>query len=178
MLTILAPPDAAVIPLVGVLEQFAEVLAGLPAADYLRKPVGVVPSSVGGHVRHCLDHVEALLGALDRGRIDYDHRARGTAIEADRDAALGLLRCQITRLLAARLDLGRSLRLSALLSPDAPPVEVTTTLGRELAFVLSHTIHHGALLAVMVKLLGGAVPPRFGYAPATLAYEGGGACAH
>jgi len=61
-------------------------------------------------------------------------------------------------------------QMVALLSPASPPVVVTTSLGRELAFVLSHTVHHSALVAVMVKLLGNMVPERLGYAPATIAY--------
>jgi hypothetical protein len=49
-------------------------------------------------------------------------------------------------------------------------VHVETTVGREFAFVLSHTVHHNALIAVIAKLLGVQVPERFGYAPSTLAY--------
>ncbi len=52
----------------------------------------------------------------------------------------------------------------------APSIAVPTSLGRELAFVMSHTIHHNALIGVIAKLLGIDVPERFGYAPSTLAY--------
>jgi hypothetical protein len=55
-------------------------------------------------------------------------------------------------------------------SSAGPPVEVETTLGRELAFVLSHTVHHNALIDVIAKTLGVLVPDRFGYAPSTIAH--------
>ena len=43
-----------------------------------------------------------------------------------------------------------------------------STVGRELAYVLSHTIHHNAIIGSMVKALGGVLPERFGYAPSTV----------
>ena len=163
------PP--AVVPLVGVLRQTAALLESLTDEQYARKPVGVVPSSIGGHVRHCLDHVEALLRGVGDGLLDYDRRERGTDVERSRTAALETIRRQERQLLDFPWPDGRSpLRLSVLLSPDAPPAVVLSSLGRELAFALSHTIHHGALIAVMAKLLGVAVPADFGYAPSTLAH--------
>ena len=163
------PP--AVVPLVGVLRQTAALLGTLTDDQYARKPVGVVPSSVGGHVRHCLDHVDALLRGAGDGLLDYDRRERGTDVERSRTAALESIRRQERQLLDLPWPSGhRPLRLSVLVSPDAPPSVVLSSLDRELAFTLSHTIHHGALIAVMAKLLGVAVPPAFGYAPSTLAH--------
>jgi uncharacterized damage-inducible protein DinB len=42
-----------------------------------------------------------------------------------------------------------------------------TTRRRELAFVISHTVHHQALIAVLVALAGGEIPEAFGLAPTT-----------
>ena len=163
------PP--AVVPLVGVLRQTAALLESLTDEQYARKPVGVVPSSIGGHVRHCLDHVEALLRGAGDGLLDYDRRERGTDVERSRTAALETMRRQECQLLSFPWPEGRHpLHLSVLVSPDAPPTVVVSSLDRELAFALSHTIHHGALIAVMAKLLGVPVPPDFGYAPSTLAH--------
>ncbi|MCI0358223.1 MAG: DinB family protein [Planctomycetaceae bacterium] len=152
-------------------QELATVLDSLTDAQYRQKPVGVVPSSIGGHIRHCLDHVESLLVAARTGQLNYDHRERGTDVESCRQAALRAIERQggqLQRL--AGLSASFSVQMVALLSPASPPVVVTTSLGRELAFVLSHTVHHSALVAVMVKLLGNMVPERFGYAPATIAY--------
>ena len=78
----------AAVALVAVLRQLAELLGAMTDEDYARKPVGVVASSVGGHVRHNLDHVAALLEAVATGELDYDCRARGTPVETCRRAAL------------------------------------------------------------------------------------------
>ena len=66
--------------------------------------------------------------------------------------------------------------LTILLDPAGEPTRVDTTLGRELAFVISHTIHHNALIAILVKLLGHSVPATFGYAPSTIAHREKRAC--
>jgi uncharacterized damage-inducible protein DinB len=46
-------------------------------------------------------------------------------------------------------------------------VRVRTSLARELVFVLQHTIHHQATVAVLLAGRGVAVPPTFGLAPST-----------
>jgi uncharacterized damage-inducible protein DinB len=169
---------AAILPIVAVLRQLADVIRAMTDEQYRRKPVGVVSSNVGGHVRHCLDHVEALLAGVEEGEVNYDHRRRGTEVETNREAALEVIRRQQRQLLAFPLHSERRpLRLSAMVSSCLPPTEVETTVGRELAFVLSHTVHHNALIAVMAQTLGIPVPERFGYAPSTIAHLEKAACA-
>ena len=162
---------AAILPIVAVLRQLADVIRAMTEEQYRRKPVGVVSSNVGGHVRHCLDHVEALLAGVEEREVNYDRRRRGTEVETNREAALEVIRRQERQLLAFPLHSERRpLRLSAMVSSCLPPTEVETTVGRELAFVLSHTVHHNALIAVMALTLGVGVPDRFGYAPSTIAH--------
>lgn len=166
------------VPLVAVLRQLGDLVRSLTDEQYVQNPVGVVPSSIGGHLRHNLDHVDAFLASVGRGAIDYDQRARGTEIEGNRQAALAAMRRQAEDLLAfARVGGDEPLRLRTLVSATAAPVEVETSLGRELAFILSHTIHHNALIAVMAKLLGVPLPERFGYAPSTIAHLEKATCA-
>src|SRR5262249_15494135 len=152
--------------LIAALDQLRDLIEALTDGQYARKPVGVVSSNVGGHVRHCLDHVESLLAGVPTGRLDYDRRQRGTEVQTRRRAALDVTARQTRQLLALTgSPWHRPLRLSALLDSAGEPVEVRTSLGRELAFVLSHTVHHNALIAVIAKTLGVSLPERFGYAP-------------
>jgi uncharacterized damage-inducible protein DinB len=156
-------------PLITLLEQLRALLHDLSDQQYTQRPAGPVESSVGAHVRHCLDHVRALARAIETGTIDYDTRERNTAVESDREAASGEIMA-LMRSLAALPDAwaGCSLEMSVLLSADEAPVRVSTTIGRELAFVLNHTIHHNAIIGIAVRALGGRLPERFGYAPSTL----------
>src|SRR5688500_2178774 len=91
-------PDSPARPIEMLLRELGEVIEPLTDGQYVQKPVGVMPGSVGGHVRHCLDHVTALLGALETGWLDYDHRERGTPVENSREAALFAIRCAETHL--------------------------------------------------------------------------------
>jgi uncharacterized damage-inducible protein DinB len=151
--------------------QLADVIESLTDEQYVQKPVGVIPSSIGGHVRHCLDHVEALLSAATSGDLNYEHRQRGTSMEFSRETALACIDQQEQRLKAlADIPNSRRLRMTVRVTSSDPTIEVVTSLGRELSFVLSHTIHHSALISAMVAMLGGSVPDRFGYAPSTIAY--------
>jgi uncharacterized damage-inducible protein DinB len=170
--------STAVDALVATQRQLAEVVAHMSDGQYQQRPVGEVASSVGSHVRHCLDHLTALLDAARTGSLNYDDRRRDTQIERSRHAALTEMRDQERRLLElSALPSERRLCLTTLVSCDASPIVVRTSLGRELAFVLSHSIHHGALIAVMARSLQAHVPQRFGYAPATLASMDGRRCA-
>jgi uncharacterized damage-inducible protein DinB len=172
------PTSPAAAALLAVLRQLGDLLESLTDEQYTQKPVGVVPSSIGGHVRHCVDHVESLLASVDSGAIDYDQRTRGTDVERCRRAAQAALRRLESPVVAlAKLPSVMLLWLSVLPSSAAPASEVRTSLGRELAFVLSHTIHHNALIGVMARLLGVPVPGRFGYAPSTIAYLEQKSCA-
>ncbi len=168
-------PEAADLtqPLVGVLQQLRDVVTTVNDRQYRQHPVGPVESSIGGHVRHCLDHINALVNVVQgRSRVlNYDRRERGTPIESDRRAALERIADLQDDLAGLLASPDESVQLCTLLSPDQPPIETPSSVGRELSFVLSHTIHHNALIATMLKLLGCTIPQGLGLAPSTLAYR-------
>jgi len=78
--------------LAGCLTDVARLLEVTPDLDYLARPEGGVSGSVGAHVRHCLDHVRAVLDAAEGARLSYDHRERDTALEDDRTRGILALR--------------------------------------------------------------------------------------
>ncbi len=171
-------PSPQVFALIQGVRQLRHVLCTLSDDQYARKPVGHFNSSVGGHVRHSLDHIRSLLAAVDGGLLDYDERERDTRIETSRGAALEELDAfeRALQKIPARA-LGRMLSLRTMLTSDGLSVDAQTSVGRELAFVLSHTIHHNALVAAMLHELGVTPPADFGYAPSTVAYLNDKACA-
>lgn len=171
-------PDA-VGPLVAVLRQLAGLVERLTDDQYTRPPEPLASSPIGSHVRHNLDHVAALLTALRTGRLDYDDRDRTSAVGRSRAAALDAIdRLEDDLLAVPWADVPEEgLALSALVSPDRPPVRTRTTVERELAFVVSHTVHHNALIAVLARLVGAEPPADFGYAPSTLAHLRSRPCA-
>ncbi len=168
------PPGAAANPfvtLVASLDQLAEVIRAASDDQYVRSPVGVIPGSLGGHVRHCLDHVAALCAGVPTCRIDYDRRERGTPVETSRASALHAVEALRDRIAAMDAStLTREVRVTTMLAEDGTHLESASSLGREVVFVLSHTVHHGALMLAICRKLDVAVPERFGFAPSTLAH--------
>ena len=147
------------------------MIEGLNDEQYGLKQEAVFGGAIGGHVRHSLDHVQSIIDAMQTGTLDYDHRLRGTKVESDRWAALDVIRRLVAQLGGAKYEgLDRELKLRSIVSAEMDTMEVTTTLSRELIYVLSHTVHHNAMIAAMARTLGGWVPQRFGFAPSTLAH--------
>lgn len=160
------------------MRQLRELLVRMNDEQYARKPVGHFKSSVGGHVRHSLDHVRALIACRETGLLNYDERERDTDVEYRRAAAIVELQNverELGRLSEAALQ--RPLMLRAMLTADGVSIEAATSFGRELAFVVSHTIHHNALITAMLHLLGVSPPDNFGLAPSTIAHLHEAACA-
>jgi uncharacterized damage-inducible protein DinB len=146
--------------------QLADLLEGTSDDTYVRRP-GEVSGAIGAHVRHVLDHVKVLADRPAHRCLTYDHRERDTAIEHDRRRGIDALRdaAEAARVME-RQDDGPIL-LEAVVEHGQPPVAVETSLAREVVFALQHTIHHQAIIALLLHHDGVATPSRFGYAPAT-----------
>jgi len=153
------------------LDELADLLEATTDETYVWKPDGGVSGSIGAHIRHVLDHVRVLVERPVQRTVTYDRRQRDTAIEHSRQDGISTLR-RIAYRLRAAMDAPHDemLVLEALVERDRPPIAVTTSLARELVFVLQHTIHHQAIIAVLLHEIGIATPAQFGYAPSTLAH--------
>jgi uncharacterized damage-inducible protein DinB len=147
------------------------MLTSLPDDIYSRPCADVFNSTIGGHMRHTLDHYSAFMQGLGGGRIDYDARERGTAIETDREAAIALSR----RLAAFMESLGEAdleRELFIRMDDGGDSSWSRTSLRRELQFLLSHTIHHYALIVSIATRYGVSdFPENFGIAPSTLHFH-------
>ena len=167
-LAIRAAQASPVSALRGRLEELMRLLLTLPAEAYTAR-TSRVSGSIGEHVRHVLDHVSSLVGACPSAVLSYDHRARGTPVETEPGAAVR----EMMRLDAALERWGdRSLdepvSVAAVVSTNGHSANGWSTLARELAFVMSHTIHHQAIVALLLEQQGTNVADeRFGYAPST-----------
>lgn len=149
------------------LRRLAAAVRPLTEAQYARRELRS-SGSIGAHVRHCLDHVCALERGMAIGEVCYDHRQRDTVVEHDVQLGISRLQRAVSRISA--LDdrfLNRPLTLRAEVSEDGCVIRVPTSVGRELAFVISHTIHHSALVAVLLELAELDVPLRLGMAATT-----------
>jgi uncharacterized damage-inducible protein DinB len=149
------------------LEQGIALLRRLPAAQYAAPCASCFNSSIGGHIRHNYDHFACFLDGLPRGEVDYDARARDLRVETD--PAHAALQLAATARALGELDsaaLVSDLRVTADGGSGAR-AWTRSTPARELQFLVSHTIHHYAMIAVICHGLSVALDPAFGVAPST-----------
>ena len=155
-------------PLTSLLDEMSTLLMELPASVYTARPLPGVSGSIGEHVRHALDHIAAFAGARLPDVLTYDRRERGTAVEADSGAALrAILRLRAALTMVEVTNIDQSITVTAVLSRGDAPVSMRSSLRRELAFVISHTVHHQALIAMLLAVAGRQAPDSFGLAPST-----------
>lgn len=128
-------------------------------------------SSVGGHLRHCIEHYLAFLEGLPDGRVDYDARARDAAVETRTAAATAELEKLLGAFAAMRwCDLPSELQVRMDCGGDDIPWQASTP-GRELQFLVSHTVHHFAMIGVICRDGGLVLEESFGVAPSTLRHR-------
>lgn len=151
------------------LQQGSSLLRRIDDALYRQRLTAVFAGSIGSQVRHNLDFYASLLEGLSTGSIDYEARRRDTVIEASRDAAAVEIE-RICRELASVSRAPPALLLRMRSDEDGRAAWATTSLSRELDFLLSHTIHHYAIVAIMCRLMGVQPEADFGVAPSTLRY--------
>lgn len=166
------------------LEQARGLIEVLDDSAYTYCSPVMMRGTIGKHVRHCLDHFSAALGAVEDGAggggepIDYDRRERNVPMETDRAEALRTIAG--LREILGRVDAGasgRDVEVRVMLSAAGEEATLRSSLGRELAFAAHHAQHHHAMMKVIADELGVATPEGFGKAPSTLNYERSGAMA-
>ena len=153
-----------------ILHQQINLLQDLDDATYRCDVTAMMMSSVGAHVRHNLDHYQRFFVGLDTGTVDYDARERQKVLETDRQAALATTQNTCERL-AELTAIQSATNLRVCCYRDRGIEQTTSSVIRELDFLLSHTVHHYAIIAVLCRLQNVAVAQDFGVAPSTLRYR-------
>lgn len=156
------------------LEQGRQLLATLD--DELFRQAGKTPrsASIGAHMRHVIDCFRCFLRGLESNRIDYDARQRHPGVETDRataDAALAEIANALATLQGTPANRPLEVKADAAAWADPALHWHGSTLGRELQFLLSHTVHHYALIALILRGHGHEPHSDFGVAPSTLEHE-------
>lgn len=128
---------------------------------------------IGKHFRHIVDFYSSFLRA-NGDVIDYECRARDTLIETDARRAKQKI-SEIIETLETDpqflRDLDTAVSVAATESSSySETARAVSSLGRELQFLISHTTHHYAIIAMILRELGAEPPADFGVAPSTLRY--------
>lgn len=157
-------------PNLALLRQGIALLGELTDPMFLRRRGEWSP--VASHYRHVIEHYQAFLSGLPDGRVNYDDRARDSRLEASRAGSLEATRSCLRGFEALEPLVERALLVHMEGGDDAaPPDWRDSSIGRELQFLASHTVHHFALIRVLLDESGLVLPADFGIAPSTLAYR-------
>jgi hypothetical protein len=140
---------------------------------YTRVHPTMFGATIGQHYRHVIDHFLCLAGAMITTEVAYDERNRSLALETDlnhaRTVTQMLLRFFQTM---SKQELERPCRvISALDYTDQKSVTVESNFARELAYCISHAVHHFAIVRLMCADVSVQVPAEFGIAPSTLRHR-------
>ncbi|MBI5721955.1 MAG: hypothetical protein HZC37_30140 [Burkholderiales bacterium] len=131
-------------------------------------------ASIGPHLRHVIEHYEALVLRPFAAEVDYDQRPRDRTLERSPALArqrIAALRATLRGWAQADLDLEEPLLVFTLGGVQGQwPMVSASTISRELVFLASHAVHHFALLRGQCEHDGIAVDAHFGMAPATVAH--------
>jgi len=143
-----------------------DVYCGVAGADTV--------SPIGTHFRHVFDHYRAFLDGVSTGMLNYDVRQRDPMVERDRAAATRTAEGIVVRMEEVTdQQLSQSLQVSANVIEDGKSVIdwSNSTVQRELMYLLSHTVHHYAIIRLLAAQAGIELEAHFGVAPSTLAHR-------
>lgn len=162
------------------LKSAIKLLASFDDDQFARRQFDGAKSGVGPHLRHVIDHYKCLLSGVEGERIDYDYRERDDELEQSVVRAKevmyeliagleGMKSCHKEKGYRIRMDCGTN-------NEATDQAWCSSSLGRELQFLVSHTVHHFAIIDLHCHMMGISVPDGFGVAPSTLKYQQAGNC--
>jgi hypothetical protein len=151
-----------------IIEQGIEFLNAITNNDYTQPIIHPFKDPPGVHIRHIIDHYNALKDGFLSGKIDYNLRKRKSPVEQDQSLAI----IQFMKIIQWFLTLTAqdclcTLKVITEVSlVKTQSIILSSTLGREFIFVGSHTIHHYAMMThIKTKKI-----PFFGIAPTTASF--------
>lgn len=149
-------------------------------------------NSIANHIRHICEHYSCLFSGLRDVQktadshdpltptnpynivINYDDRPRNSeafsSINAVSHAIVQIISC-LRQLTAQTPFTEFEFSVLCSTSSDFPAIACPSNLLRELQFLHGHTVHHLALIALLLHQAGIEMPRTFGTAASTLKYE-------
>lgn len=154
------------------LNQLHDMVRKISGETYRKEAEVFSGATVGQHTRHILEFYLILISGTFSDTLCYDKRKRDARMENDPTVALSA----IEKVLAAidTLKENQVLKFEANFNTDcSTSIQTTSSVGRELAYCIEHSIHHQALIKAGLISLGfkHIVDANFGVAYSTLRYK-------
>ena len=156
------------------IQQGIDLLSDISDELYSKNNTQYSKSGIGRHFRHIIEHYYSFI-QTDGVIVDYDDRERNLRLETDRIYMIESLKEVIDSLKALennpeKLDQLVQVRSNEGIGEENSSVS-SASLRRELQFLISHTVHHYALIGLILQTMGYVPDETFGVAPTTLKFE-------
>lgn len=155
-----------------ILQQLKSLMCQLRPEEYSAPLPLLSENSIGKHIRHILEFFDQLLNEIENDILNYDNRKHDQQLEIDLDIAINKLNTLEKKLLQVNED--KDIWLETCYSKkNVAPVKVKTSILRELAYNIEHSIHHMAIIKIAVITVFSQVelPEDFGIAYSTIRYQ-------
>ena len=154
------------------LQQIESLLKTIGKPDYIKRPEIFSGASIGQHVRHILEFYLLLVSGSFTGTISYDKRDRDKRLENNSEFALNLIENLLSGLDTLALE------EKVILDADYTTTghhenRIISSIGRELAYCIEHSIHHQAIIKAGLISMGlvNVTDTNFGVAYSTIRYR-------
>lgn len=154
------------------LEEIKQLTIKLSDKEYVYASKLLSGATIGQHIRHILEFYQSVFNGENSKVINYDNRKRNLEIEKNRIVAIQIIDEICTNLIQNLKDKKFVLE-GNFCTVEGNQIQIQTTLNRELAYCLEHSIHHQALIKVgLIELeKTNLINNDFGIAPATIRYK-------
>lgn len=135
------------------LYQLMDLLQRLSPEDYTRKPEILSGASIGQHVRHIVEFYLLLVSGSFTDVISYDKRERDIRLESNPEFAMATINAVLSGILTLNVDSPVFIEADYT-TEGASKNRIASSVGRELAYCIEHSIHHQALIKAGLIALG------------------------
>lgn len=152
--------------------QLRSLLQSISIEDYMRRTDSLSGSTIGQHIRHIVEFYLLLVSGSFTGTISYDKRSRDIRLETNPAFAEETIDRIITGIKTFNESSPVLFEADFTISGSSEN-RIKSSVGRELAYCIEHSIHHQALIkvALIVHGLVGLTDENFGVAYSTIRYR-------
>lgn len=163
---------------VDILKQLIAISDQLRDEDF-RQPLDILSkNSIGKHIRHIIEFYDLMMVGSASGSVDYDKRSHDKVLEENRILAIEKMNALALEIASVEEDKAITMTANYSLKEYAP-LNISTTLFRELQYNIEHAVHHMAIIkiALISSFSAVTIPANFGIAHSTIKYQRDSECA-
>ncbi len=154
------------------LQQIRTLIASLEHKQYQYKSQLLSDTTIGQHVRHILEFYLCIINGVSQGLVNYDSRDRNPELEQNPVSAISCIDKICNDIQCLNTD--QEIQLVGNFSSEKETLKtIRTSIDRELAYCLEHSIHHQALIKIglIEQKMDHLINEGFGVATATIRHK-------